>query len=260
MTTEEIADATTEQPTPDTEQLASADEAQAETSDEEVELLDVTEIGDKFVTLQVDGEEVKVPVKEALAGYQRQADYTRKTQEISEQRKQLQFAATLQEALQKDPENTLRLLNQQFGKSPSAAAVLPEEEEYLTPEEKQVRELNQRLAALEKDRAMDALIKTIDTLQEKYGDEFNADEVVFKANQLGTTDLEAVFKSIAFDKVYAEKTKASKKLEEEQARLNAKRNATVVSSGASAKGSAPKSAPPKSIQEAYEMTKRQFGA
>jgi len=259
MTTDN-ADATNEQPTPETEQLVESDEAQAETSDEEVELLDVTEIGDKFVSLQVDGEEVKVPVKEALAGYQRQADYTRKTQEISEQRKQLQFAATLQEALQKDPENTLRLLNQQFGKSSSAAAPLPQEEEYLTEEEKQVRTLTQRLSALEQDRAMDALVRTIDTLQEKYGDEFNADEVVFKANQLGTTDLEAVFKSLAFDKVYAEKTKTSKKLEEEQARLNAKRGATVVSSGASAKGSAPKSAPPKSIQEAYELAKRQHGA
>ena len=257
MTTEN-ADATTEQPTPDTEQLVESDEAQADTSDEEVELLDVTEIGDKFVTLQVDGEEVRVPVKEALAGYQRQADYTRKTQEISEQRKQLQFAVTLQDALQKDPENTLRLLNQQFGKSQPTA--MPAEEEYLTEEEKQVRTLTQRLSALEQDRAMDALVRTIDTLQEKYGDEFNADEVVFKANQLGTTDLEAVFKSLAFDKVYAEKTKTSKKLEEEQARLNAKRGATIVSSGASAKGSAPKSAPPKSIQEAYELAKRQHGA
>jgi hypothetical protein len=258
MTTEEIADATNEQPTPDTEQLVEADEAQAETSDEEVDLLDVTEIADKVVKLQVDGEEIAIPVKEALAGYQRQADYTRKTQEISEQRKQLQFAATLQEALQKDPENTLRLLNQQFGKN-QPTAVTPEEEEYLTPEEQQVRQLNQRLAALEQERAMDALVKTIDTLQEKYGDEFNADEVVFRANQLGTTDLEAVFKSIAFDKVYAEKTKASKKLAEEQERLNAKRNASVVSSGASAKTSAPKSAPPKSIHEAFEMTKRQLG-
>jgi len=256
MTTE-IADATNEQPTPDTEQLANTEEAQAETTAEEVELFDPTEIGDKFVKLQVDGEEVVVPIAEALAGYQRQADYTRKTQEISEQRKQLQFAATLQEALQKDPESTLRLLNQQFGKSQPAVAT-PEEDEYLTAEEKQVRELNQRLAALEQERAMDALIKTIDTLQEKYGEEFNADEVVFRANQLGSTDLEAVFKQMAFDKVYSDKSKASKKLEEEQARLNAKRNATVVSSGASAKGSAPKSAPPKSVFEAFEMAKRQL--
>ena len=106
-------DATDEQLTPETEQLIDENEAVVETQDEELDLFDVTEYGDKVVRLQVDGEEVVVPVKEALAGYQRQADYTRKTQEVSEQRKQLEFAATLQDALQKDPENTLRLLNQQ---------------------------------------------------------------------------------------------------------------------------------------------------
>jgi len=257
MTTE-IADATTNEPTPG-EQTAVTEEAQAETEAQEVDLLDVADLGEKFVKVQVDGEEVVVPVAEALAGYQRQADYTRKTQEISEQRKQLQFAATLQDALQKDPESTLRLLNQQFGKSQPTAK--PEEEEYLTEEEKQVRVLSQRLNALEQERAMDALVKTIDTLQEKYGDEFNADEVVFRANQLGTTDLEAVFKALAFDKVYADKSKANQKLAEEQARLDAKRQAAVVSGGTSAKsGSAPKSAPPKTVYEAYELAKRQIGS
>jgi hypothetical protein len=250
-------DATDEQLTPETEQLIDENEAVVETQDEELDLFDVTEYGDKVVRLQVDGEEVVVPVKEALAGYQRQADYTRKTQEVSEQRKQLEFAATLQDALQKDPENTLRLLNQQFGRTPMTVAT-PEEDEYLTSEERQVRDLTSRLQALEQERAMDSLIKTIDTLQEKYGDEFNADEVVFKANQLGITDLEAVFKQLAFDKVYQEKTKANAKLTEEQGRINAKRSASVVSNGATAKSSAPKSAPPKSIQEAYEMTKRQL--
>ena len=77
-------------------------EVQAETPELEQELFDYTEIADKVIKLQVDGEEVVVPVKEALAGYQRQADYTRKTQELSEQRKQVQYASALQEALQSD--------------------------------------------------------------------------------------------------------------------------------------------------------------
>lgn len=55
-------------------------EVTAETPEQEQELFDYTEISDKFVKLQVDGQDVVVPVKEALAGYQRQADYTRKTQ------------------------------------------------------------------------------------------------------------------------------------------------------------------------------------
>jgi uncharacterized protein YeeX (DUF496 family) len=259
MTDTTIASATDEQTAPDEGQVVETVEATAETPQEEYDFLEVTDLGEKYVKVQVDGEEVAVPITEALAGYQRQADYTRKTQELSEQRKQLQFAATLQDALQKDPENTLRLLQAQFGTT-QAPVTTPEEEEYLTPEEKQVRELNQRLQALEQERAMEALVKTIDTLQSKYGDEFNADEVVFRANQLGSTDLEAVFKQMAFDKVYAEKASTAKKLAEEQERLNAKRSASIVSGSTSSKsGSAPQSAPPKSVFEAYEQAKRQLG-
>ena len=42
---------------------------------------------DPLVTIKVDGKEVQVPLSEVKAGYQRQADYTRKTMEVSEQRK-----------------------------------------------------------------------------------------------------------------------------------------------------------------------------
>ena len=115
MTDTTIASAEDAQTAPDEGQVVETTEATAETPQEEYDFLEVTELGEKYVKLQVDGEEIAVPISEALAGYQRQADYTRKTQELSEQRKQLQFAATLQEALQKDPESTLRLLQVQFG-------------------------------------------------------------------------------------------------------------------------------------------------
>lgn len=259
MTTENIAEAVTEEAAPQDGQVAETELATAETPQEEYDFLEVTELGEKYVKLQVDGEEVAVPISEALAGYQRQADYTRKTQELSEQRKQLQFAATLQQALQNDPENTLRLLQAQYQVAPKAEE--PAEEEWLTEEEKQVRELSSRLNALEHERAMEALVKTIESLESKYGDEFNADEVVFKASQLGTTDLEAVFKQMAFDKVYAQKSEASKKLAEEQERLNAKRGASIVAGSTSSRsGTAPQSAPPKSVFEAFEQAKRQLGS
>jgi len=73
------------------------------------------EYADKPVKLTVDGEEIEVPLSEALSGYQRQADYTRKTQELAEQRRQVQFAAALQEALQNDPASTVELLSQHYG-------------------------------------------------------------------------------------------------------------------------------------------------
>jgi hypothetical protein len=44
-------------------------------------------LGKIKATIQVDGESKQVPLKDALAGHRREADYTRKTQEVAEQRK-----------------------------------------------------------------------------------------------------------------------------------------------------------------------------
>jgi hypothetical protein len=222
---------------------------------EEPELFDFTQYNDKVVKLQVDGEEVQVPLQEALAGYQRQADYTRKTQELSEQKKQVQYASALQEALQNDPAATLQLLQQQYGLN-----VQPEEEEWMDPAEKQFRSLEQRIAAFESEKALDELQKTIDKLQSKYGEDFNPDEVVAKALATGSTDLEAIFKQVTFDKVYSKASESSKKLADEQARVQAKRSATIVSTGSSSKGgSTTTTTQPKTVFEAFEQAKKGLG-
>ena len=223
---------------------------------EEPDFFDYTEVADKVVKLQVNGEEVTVPLQEALAGYQRQADYTRKTQELSEQRKQVEFAATLAQSLQEDPVGTLQALQQHYG-----VATQPEvEDEWMDPAEKQMRQLEQRIAAFEQQKAMDELTRTIDKLQSKYGEDFNPDEVVAKAIATGVTDLEAVFKQITFDKVYSKASEASKKLAEEQARVQAKRSATIVSTGTSSKGGSPvATTAPKTVFEAFEQAKKGLG-
>ena len=230
----------------------------AETTDTEIDYFNWDEFADKRVKLPVAGEEIEVPLKEALAGYQRQADYTRKTQELSEQRKQVEFAATLAQSLQEDPAGTLQALQQHYGVG--TVTTTPEEEEWLDPAEKQMRQLEQRIAAFEQSKAMDELTKTIDKLQSKYGEDFNPDEVVAKAIATGVTDLEAVFKQIAFDKVYSKASESSKKLAEEQARVQAKRSATIVSTGASSKGGNPAATTaPKTVFEAFEQAKKGLG-
>ena len=222
---------------------------------EEPDFFDYTDVADKVVKIQVNGEEVTVPLQEALAGYQRQADYTRKTQELSEQKKQVQYASALQEALQNDPAATLQLLQQQYGLD-----VQPEEEEWMDPAEKQFRSLEQRIAAFEQSKAMDELQRTIESLQSKYGEDFNPDEVVAKALATGSTDLEAVFKQVTFDKVYSKASESSKKLADEQARVQAKRSATIVSTGSSSKGGSPATTTqPKTVFEAFEQAKKGLG-
>ena len=246
--------ATVDDPTLDG-QVENAENAVVEEAQAEPELFDIANFADKHVKVQVDGQEVSIPLQEAIAGYQRQADYTRKTQELSEQRKQVQFAAALQEALEKNPATTLEMLQKHYGLG-NAPQAQQAEEQWLDPAEQQIRSLEQRIAAFEQKQAYDDLTKTVNALQEKYGDDFVAEEVVSKALAIGSTDLEAVFKQIAFDKVYTKANEASKKLTEETTRKEAKRQATIVSSASSAKSGTPAAPKPSSVFEAFEQAKK----
>lgn len=227
-------------------------------TEEQIELLPVDEYGDKYVSVSVGGEEIQVPLKEALSGYQRQADYTRKTQELSEQRKQVQYGVALQEALQNDPNGTLALLSQHYG-----VAQQPSEEEelYMDPVEKQYRQLDQRLAAFEQQKAMDQLERTVQSLQTRYGSDFDANEVVAKALALGSSDLEAVYKQVAFDRLYEDASAVrhlrEKKAQEQAQVTQAKRQASVVSNGSSASSADVSAKPITSLRDAYEAAKRQ---
>ena len=193
-----------------------------------------------------------ITLDEARNGYLRQSDYTRKTQELSEQRKQVQFAATLADALEKDPATTLQMLQKHYSVNTAPQV----DDEYLDPSEKQIRSLEQRVMAFEQKQAYDELQRKVESLSGKYGDDFNADEVVAKALTLGTTDLEAVFKQITFDRVYSKATETSKKLDETEGRKAAKRQASIVSSASSAKSGTPTAAKPTSVFEAYEQAKK----
>jgi len=217
------------------------------------------EYADKPVKLTVDGEEIEVPLSEALSGYQRQADYTRKTQELAEQRRQVQFAAALQEALQNDPASTVELLSQHYGVNQKPTS---EEDEFLDPVEKQYRQLETRIQAFEQEKAMRELENQIESLSRRYGELFDANEVVAKALATGSTNLEATYKQIAFDRLFEQSRskEAVTKLKSEETKkiVEAKRDAAVVSKGGSAKSADVSSKPIRSVRDAFESAKRQL--
>lgn len=246
-------------------QVDEATEVTAETPVQEPELFDYTEIADKVVKLQVDGEEVIVPVKEALAGYQRQADYTRKTQELSAQRENLQRAATIAEALERDPMGTLDVLgryygaNQPFANQPQAQP----EPEFTDPLERQVWELNQKIQSFEQLQAQQELEREVSRLQNQYQD-FNPVEVITTALQLGTDNLEAVYKQMAYDKLVREVQtyRQATQITADQTRAieDAKRQAAFVAGGASANGAGTEPVGRiSSVQDAWLAAKRQAG-
>lgn len=78
---------------------------------------DFDSIKDKTVSVTVNGETFDVPLAELRNGYMRQADYTRKTQNLSEVANLARWAHEMQEALQTNPVGTLKYLQEALGVS-----------------------------------------------------------------------------------------------------------------------------------------------
>lgn len=76
---------------------------------------DFDSIKDKTVSVTVNGETFEVPLTELRNGYMRQADYTRKTQQVAAQNELMRWAQELQEAFRVDPAGSLKYLQEQFG-------------------------------------------------------------------------------------------------------------------------------------------------
>lgn len=228
----------------------------------EPDYFDWNDYADKRVKLPVAGEEVEVPLSEALAGYQRQADYTRKTQELSQQRQEVQFAAAIQQALDNDPVNTIKLLQEHYGIN--AVDASDEDDIFADPTERQIRQLETRIKSFEEAQALSQLEKNLDTLQNKYGEDFDPNEVVAQALAIGSNDLEGVYKQIAFDRMMA-RNMAQQRVAQEQASrekqiVEAKRQTGIVSGATgAASASAATSESVSSLRDAFDLAKRHLG-
>lgn len=77
---------------------AAQQEAEAPAQDEPQQDPEAAADDDPMVTVKIDGKEVEVKLSELKNGYQRQQDYTRKTMEVSAERKQAE--AQIQHAMQ----------------------------------------------------------------------------------------------------------------------------------------------------------------
>jgi len=87
--------------------------AESEESEEELEI--VAEEDLKY-TIKVDGEEYEVGIDELKSGYQRQADYTRKSQALAEQRKGTEAIQSERQRLEQERQmyaNGLQMLQEQ---------------------------------------------------------------------------------------------------------------------------------------------------
>jgi hypothetical protein len=230
--------------------------------------LDLDEFRHHQVRIKVDGEEVVVPLTEAVAGYQRQADYTRKTQELAQQRSELNWATALKGALDNDPQGTVDLLMQHYGLSrPQAQAAQQQmaadpygfddfdlDPRGGTQQDPRLSEIEQRLARFEQAQAQQQLQVEIARLQTTYGPDFDPNEVIAAALKNRSTDLEATFKQVAFDRLLARQRQGAT----DAARTQTKKSAAVVSGGASAKPTGRDDGPIRTIADAFRAAKREL--
>ena len=207
----------------------------------------------KYVKVKVDGEEVSVPLNEALQGYSRESAATKRFQEASDMRKEAERAIRLQQAFQTDPGLTVQILAREagvsveefLGMSPAQqqAAIDDANDQYVDPLERQIAEERQaRLAIEERLAQRDAdkrLQRAVGGLKQQYSatDE-QVRSVVQQAMQmqLGVEAFPMIFQAMAYQayqQVSAQQT-AGQEAETLRRQEAARRAAAVVGTGSGA--------------------------
>jgi len=207
--------------------------------------------------VKVDGVDQEVSLNELRDGYQRQSDYTRKTQELASERKRLQQAEAIVQSLESDPDGTIKALGEAFGVTPEEAQREYDSWDTSDNSDKKIKDLEARIDGYDRLHKKQALTQQVDTLKTKYGD-FDESELFQHALKNKIGNLEAALTHLR----YGEISDKANKLEKEQERTEAKRDASVVEpTGSKQAGSSTSTIDkPSSIHEAFENAKRELAA
>lgn len=208
-------------------------------------------------SVKIDGQEVSVTLDELLKGYQRQSDYTKKTQALAAERSQMQDLMQLATALNTDPAGTIQVLQEAYGLTKAQATQMVNDQQELDPEEARWQQVESFMAQ-QQERERQAMVdRDIQALKQQYGD-FDEMELVRHAVENRIPNLRAAFADLRFTQM--EQMKAAK-LAEERQRVDAKKDAQVVTGGSNTQrgllttGTGGK----KSLRETFQMSKRELG-
>lgn len=219
----------------------------------EAEALTESEIEALF---EVDG--TGITLDEARNGYLRQADYTRKTQELAEMRQRLTQAEAITAALEKDPVATLQALQEAFGVQAQGQEASYEE---LDPETARIAALEAKLEAQEAAHRQAAIDAELAGLHEQFG-EFDDAELFAHAIKGNHPSLEAAYKTFAFDSMQRELAELQAAKAANEARREAARAASATVHEGSARPTSAVSSEPTEyggIREAFLAAKKSLG-
>jgi hypothetical protein len=209
-------------------------------------------------TIKVDGEQQQVSLEELQSGYQRQADYTRKTQELASERQRLQQAETIVSALEADPQGTLAALGNALGVADSP---VPQDDvsswEDEDPTAQRVAHLEAQVARQAQTHRKQALDKEVSRLKSQYGD-FDEQGLFKHALDNKIANLEAAYTHMNFNGLAG----YAGKLQRDQETLEAKRGGAPVEGGKTVQQGAVVGDSPKkvtSLREAFALAKQELG-
>jgi hypothetical protein len=164
------------------------------------------------VTVVIDGKPEQVSLEEAINGYQRHSDYTRKTQALAQERQELSAAQQLWDAIEANPEQTLSQVAEAYGlkltKAQAAAVAAgenPFESEGGTVKAPDKADQAFRanveafMAETQRTTAETRVQSELAAVHAKYGVKFDDDKLLQFAVDEGIRSLDAAFKAMSFD-------------------------------------------------------------
>lgn len=213
--------------------------------------LDIDQYGDHLVKLKIDGEETELPFKSVRDGLMMQQAFTRRTQELAEEKRRLYQAEALVAMIEQNPAEVIAQLAE-ANDLDIHAGLRPIER---TPEEAAIRSQQQQLTQMRAQTAQAQLNADIAQIRAQYGD-FDVYEAAKFATDNGIPNLPMAYRLMRAEQQEREAASAA----EAQRRQQAAAAAQVVHQGASVQAGSV-TTPPKpvsSVRDAWLAAKAEL--
>ena len=204
--------------------------------------------------VKIDGEEHQVTLNELQSGYQRQSDYTRKTQELARERERLAQGEAIVQALESDPQGAVTALADAFGVgitgnlSNTTGMV---EDVDMDPDESRLRRIESSIEDQNRAWRQQNLQGELSTLEQKFNAPIDQNALFAHALKHSIGNLEAAYTHMTYGDMQRKAQNADI--------VDEKRAATVVdSSSGSPSGNVERATNAvQSIRDAYMLAREQ---
>ena len=152
--------------------------------------------------VKIDGEEHQVTMGELQSGYQRQSDYTRKTQELARERERLAQGEAIVQALESDPQGAVTALADAFGVgvtgNPNGTTDYMVEDADVDPDEVRLRRIESSIEDQNRAWRQQNLRGELVTLEQKFNAPIDQSALFAHALKHNIGNLEAAYTHMTY--------------------------------------------------------------